>query len=172
MKFINLDPIDKSILNLLQHDASLNTKEIAVKLHKSTSAIQERIHRLKRNHIIKYYRAILNPDKLPPFQTIYSHIHFKLHTTEVAEDFLKAIKSLPEIVACNQVTGSIDFILKILVSDLSGYQQFLQEKIVPLPYIGLINTYVSIREQKNETTIPFQLLLFFFTLHSSIVLFM
>jgi DNA-binding Lrp family transcriptional regulator len=172
MNRIHLDATDRAILILLQQDAKLNNKEIAAQLDKSTSAINERIHRLKRNKVIKSYSVILNQDQLPPFQTVYSHIQLKIHTKEVAQEFMETTRPFPEIISCNQVTGPIDFILKILTNDLSAYYRFLHEKIIPLPYIGLINTYVSISEGKNETIFPPQLLMICFAFKSCICIFL
>jgi Lrp/AsnC family leucine-responsive transcriptional regulator len=67
MNRIHLDATDRAILILLQQNAKLNNKELAAQLDKSTSAVNERIHRLKRNKVIKSYSVILNQDHLPPF---------------------------------------------------------------------------------------------------------
>lgn len=150
---IKLDELDKKILALLQENARWTYKEIAQKINLSLTPVHDRIKRLESEGVIEKYVGILNKNKLGMGLTVYSQVTIIRQTKEVSEIFDEAIKKLPEVVECNFVSGSFDYLLKIIVPDMESYHNFHQMKLSLIPGVSLINSYFVMLEVKNTTEI-------------------
>lgn len=150
---IKLDELDKKILALLQENARWTYKEIAQKINLSLTPVHDRIKRLESEGVIEKYVGILNKNKLGMGLTVYSQVTIIKQTKEVSEIFDEAIKKLPEVVECNFVSGSFDYLLKIVVPDMESYHNFHQMKLSLIPGVSLINSYFVMLEVKNTTEI-------------------
>ncbi len=150
---IKLDELDKKILALLQENARWTYKEIAQKINLSLTPVHDRIKRLESEGVIEKYVGILNKNKLGMGLTVYSQVTIIRQTKEVSEIFDEAIKKLPEVVECNFVSGSFDYLLKIVVPDMESYHNFHQMKLSLIPGVSLINSYFVMLEVKNTTEI-------------------
>ena len=150
---IKLDELDKKILALLQENARWTYKEIAQKINLSLTPVHDRIKRLESEGVIEKYVGILNKNKLGMGLTVYSQVTIIRQTKEVSEIFDESIKKLPEVVECNFVSGSFDYLLKIVVPDMESYHNFHQMKLSLIPGVSLINSYFVMLEVKNTTEI-------------------
>ncbi len=150
---IKLDELDKKILALLQENARWTYKEIAEKINLSLTPVHDRIKRLENERVIEKYVGILNKNKLGMGLTVYSQVTIIRQTKEVSEIFDEAIKKLPEVLECNFVSGSFDYLLKIIVPDMESYHNFHQMKLSLIPGVSLINSYFVMLEVKNTTEI-------------------
>ena len=150
---IKIDEIDKKILKLLQHNSTLTFKEIAQKINLSLSPVHDRIKRLEQEGVIVKYVGILNKQKLGVGLTVYSQVTLIRQTREVSEIFDRAIMLLPEIVECNFVSGSFDYLLKIIVKDMESYHNFHQMKLSAIEGVSLINSFFVMSEVKSTTEI-------------------
>ena len=150
---IKLDELDKQILALLQENARWTYKEIAQKINLSLTPVHDRIKRLESEGVIEKYVGILNKNKLGMGLTVYSQVTIIRQTKEVSEIFDESIKKLPEVVECNFVSGSFDYLVKIVVPDMESYHNFHQMKLSLIPGVSLINSYFVMLEVKNTTEI-------------------
>lgn len=150
----NLDSVDLEILNLLQHDASLTNKEIAMKLYKSIATIHERIKRLKEQGYIKKIVAILDRKKINKNLIAFSHVLLKDHTATTLNRFETEVSKFSEVMECLQMTGAHDFILRIATTDMDAYHQFLRNKLATLENITTVQSYFVLSEPKSETAYP------------------
>jgi len=149
-----LDPTDLQILRLLQQDASLTNKEIAFKLHKSVATIHERIRRLKEQGYIKKVVAILDGRKLERGLIAFSHVLLTDHTKETLDHFEKTVTRFPEVMECFQMTGTVDFILRIATTDMQAYRDFYRNKLATLPNISTVQSFFVLSEVKSDTALP------------------
>jgi DNA-binding Lrp family transcriptional regulator len=149
-----LDPTDLQILRLLQHDASLTNKEIAFKLHKSVATVHERIRRLKDQGYIKKVVAILDGRKLERGLIAFSHVLLTDHTKETLDQFEKTVTCFPEVMECFQMTGTVDFILRIATVDMEAYRDFYRNKLATLPNISTVQSFFVLSDVKSETAFP------------------
>ena len=122
-----LDETDKKILRLLQEDAHLTLKDIANKINLSLTPVHDRVKRLQKEGIIEKYVTILNKKKLGKNLIVYCQITLVRQTYDISEAFNQAILNLPEVVECNFVSGSFDYMLKIVLPDMESYHQFHQK---------------------------------------------
>ena len=149
-----LDSTDMQILRLVQQDASLTNKEIAFKLHKSVATIHERIRRLKEQGYIKKVVAILDGKKLDRALIAFSHVLLTDHTRETLDQFEKEVTCFPEVMECFQMSGTVDFILRIAMTDMDAYRDFYRNKLATLPNISTVQSYFVLSDVKSETAFP------------------
>ena len=148
-----LDNIDKKILQLLQQDARMTIKEISSRLNLSTTPIFERIKKLEKSGIIDRYVAVLNPQKLGKKLTAFANISISDPSKEAVDAFVNRVIQFPEVMECHYVTGTSDFMIKVLVADIEKYNHFVLNKITSIPNIGNIETFFSLEERKKKSII-------------------
>jgi Lrp/AsnC family leucine-responsive transcriptional regulator len=148
-----MDSIDKKLLYLLQTDAKKTTKELALKLNLSVTAVYERIKKLEREGIIEKYVALINRLKVEKGFVVFCHLKLIQHTREFVTTFEKEITQLKEVIECHHVSGDYDYILKIVVKDMEEYREFLVNKLTTLQHIGSTHSTFMISEVKNTTVI-------------------
>lgn len=151
---VQLDAADRAILQLLQEDAFATNKEIAAKLHLSATPVFERIKRLEKEGFIAGYTTLLNRQSLGLSLLIYCEVSLKEHKRAFLETFEREIALLPEVMECHHITGSFDYLLKVVAQDMGDYQHFLKEKLAALDNIGRVESHFVMTEVKNTTRLP------------------
>ena len=149
----NLDNIDTKILNILQKDSSRTTKSIAEELGLTTSPIFERIKKLEKEGYIKKYVAVLDNKKIGLKLTVFISITLQGHTRSYLEKFVKEINNFPEIVECHRVSGNFDYLLKLVVEDIEAYETFIMSKLTLLPYLGNVQSLITLSTGKETNEI-------------------
>lgn len=122
---IKLDKMDFQILNILQKNAKVSYKDIAEKLHLSRTPIFERVKKMEKAGIIKQYVTLVDAKKLGHSQIIICNIRLKEHGTDAVAKFKELVSTLPQIMECYHIAGDYDFIMKIIVPNMSDYQEFV-----------------------------------------------
>lgn len=148
-----LDAIDIKILDLLQDDGRVTIKKISEILNLSTTPIFERIKKLEKGGYIKNYATLLNHRKLDLKQVVFIELTLKEHSRSYIEKFANEIKLFPEVLECYRVTGSFDFLIKILVKDIESYENFILTKLSLLSNLGNVQSHIALSEAKNTTKI-------------------
>ncbi|OBQ56657.1 Lrp/AsnC family transcriptional regulator [Tamlana sp. s12] len=149
-----LDDIDIRILKLLQTNSSLTTKDLAAKVNLSTTPVFERVKRLEKNGYIKNYIAVLDAEKLNKGLMVFCNVTLKEHTREIGNQFVKDILLLKEVVECYNISGDYDFLLKIVVSDMKEYQNFVLDHLGGIKNIGSAHSTFVMGEIKNTYAVP------------------
>ena len=150
---MNLDKIDKLIVQLLQEDAKQTTKEISNKTNLSVTAVYERIKKLERDEIIRKYVALVNPKKVAKSFLVFCHIKLAQHVKEFVTTFEKEVVKLNEVLECHHVSGDYDYILKLRVKDMDEYRDFMLTKLTTIKHIGSTHSTFVISDIKNTTSI-------------------
>ena len=149
-----LDPTDKSLLKLLQQNSRYTTKELAEKLHLSATPVYERQRKLERDGYIDRYVAILNKEKLGIKLLVFCHVKLKQHERGMGEKFVNAIQLLDEVMECYNISGEYDFMLKVVIADMSAYQDFIMNKLTMIENIGSTHSVFVMGEIKTGTAFP------------------
>ncbi len=144
----NLDKIDKTILMHLQNDAKITTKELASTLNLSISPVYERIKRLESLKYIKQYVAILNKSLLKQKITIICQVSMRYHNDAFIEKFEQEVIKLNEVQECYHMAGKIDFLLKINVSTLDEYHNFVRNRLSTIENIGTLDSTFVLKDIK------------------------
>jgi len=150
-----IDIVDKKLLKILQHDSNITTKMLAEKVNLSPSPVFERVKKLERLGYIKKYIAVLDADKLDKGLIVFCSITIKEHTKEIGNKFVKDIQMLAEVTECYNISGDYDFLLKIRVSDMKDYQDFVLNRLGVIENIGSAHSTFVIGEIKNTHSVHF-----------------
>ena len=149
-----IDDIDKQILSFLNEDAFISNKEMATRLGMSPTPIHERIKRMERDGVIKGYKAIIDTHKLGKTLTVFCEITLKEHAANYLNQFEKDAMALAEVQECFCVSGNSDFLLKVVVSDMDDYRNFILHKLASLKNIGNAQSHFVMNEVENKTFTP------------------
>lgn len=148
-----LDSTDAKILNLLQQDSNRTHKRIAEELGMTTTPIFERIKRLQREGYINKYMAIINKRRLGYKQTIFVGITLKGHTREYLDRFVKIVDDFEEVLECHRVSGSYDYLLKVVVKDIEAYETFILTKLTLVSDLGNVQSMIVMSTSKEENAV-------------------
>lgn len=148
-----LDEKDKEILRVLQNEARLTNKELAAKVHLSTTPTYERVKRLERTGYIKQYATILDAHKLNKGFTVFCSVKLRQLNSERAIAFEEMIRNIPEVTECYNISGSFDFMLRIQSPDMRTYQQFLLNVLGRHDNISSLESTFVMEEIKHEYSV-------------------
>lgn len=151
----NLDYIDLKLLQILQLNGKLTTKEIARQVHLSPTPVYERIRRLERAGIIKKYVALVEAEKVGKGLTVFCDVTLKEHTKEIGHQFVQEIMSLNYVSECYNISGDYDFRLKIMVRDMKQYQNFVLNDLGSIKNIGSAHSTFVMGVIKHTFAVPF-----------------
>jgi len=151
---IKLDPIDKQILEKLQANAKITNSQLAQEIGLSPAPTLERVRKLENAGIIKSYHASVDIEKLGLGVGIFVMISLNTHKKNQIKSFVEKIQGIPEVVECHHITGSGDFLLKVLTKDIASYQELILEKLVDIEEIGNMQSMVILSTFKDAKVMP------------------
>ena len=154
---MSLDRQDKRILATLQHDGSVTNLELAEKIGLSPSPCARRVKQLEEAGFINRKVTLLNANKLNLKLTALIQISMDKHTPDRFEVFEKKVSQYPEVMECLLITGqSADYQLKVVVTDMETYQEFLLNKITRIQGVSDVHSSFILREVINSTELPLE----------------
>ena len=137
---VPLDEKDKAILRLLQADAKITVREIATKVHLSTTPVHERIKRMEDTGVILRYATLVDHSKVRKGLMAICYVSLKEHNKRSGARFIKTIQELPEVVECYIISGEFDFLLKVTVDNMDDYYDFHVNKLGQVENIGHVQS--------------------------------
>lgn len=146
----DLDRIDRNILRELSANARITNLALAERVGLSPSACLRRVQELERIGVIKGYRAILDRAALGVTFTAYVAVGLSRHTKSEQEDFERAIETAPEVRECHNVTGSVEYLLRVEARDLESYKRFHTDVLGALPQVSTLTSYIVMGSSKDE----------------------
>jgi len=147
------DKIDIKLLGYLQADAKQTNKELSNKLNLSVTAVYERIRKLEREGVISNYVALINKEKVDRNFVAFCHIKLVKHSQDYVVKFEREVANLQEVVACYHISGDYDYLLKVLVTDMEDFREFMVNKLTSINHIGSTHSMFVINEVKHTTAI-------------------
>ena len=151
---LQLDRIDRKILQALQEDGRLSNLKLAETVALSPTAVLARVQRLSREGFILGYEARLNADKLGAGLMVFVEVLLDKTTPNIFEAFKAAVQVRPEIMECQMVAGGFDYLLKTRMADMNAYREFAGTVLWHLPGVRETRTYAVMEEVKNTTRLP------------------
>lgn len=137
---ISLDKTDLSILKLLQENARATVKEIASKVHLSTTPVHERIKRMEQSGVIKQYATLVDAAKVKKGLMVICYVSLKEHSKNAGLKFIKSINALNEVIACYNISGEFDFMLKVVEENMDKYYDFHVNRLSQIENMGNIQS--------------------------------
>ncbi len=148
-----LDSIDWRILSALQDDARLANVDLAEKVHLSPSPCLARVKTLEREGFISRYVTLLNAQAVGLGVSVFVQVRLEKQVEASLNTFEKAIAARPEVMECYLMTGSSDYLLRVVVSDLQEFQRFVTD-VSKIPGVGNIQSSVALKQVKYKTALP------------------
>lgn len=148
-----LDRFDHAILTHLQDNATIPISELAEKVGLTSTPCWRRVQKLEESGVIKKRVTLLDPDQLNLGVTVFIAIRTHEHRFKWFESFHKLVSAIPEVVDFYRVAGSTDYLLKVLVSDIAGYDRIYKTLIKGADLADVTSMFV-IEEIKHTTALP------------------
>jgi Lrp/AsnC family leucine-responsive transcriptional regulator len=145
-----IDDINARIIRILAKDGRISNLDLADRVGLSPSACLRRVQELERAGIITGYRAVLDPGKMGIGFLAYVTVALNAHTKSAQEAFERAIARAPAVRECHNVTGTVEYLLRVETADLAAYKHFHTEVLGVLPQVHAITTFVVMGSPKDD----------------------
>jgi len=155
---IRLDAIDRRILRALQADGRITYDELASQVGLSASAALRRVKRLEDAKVIAGYVALVAPEQVGLALTAYINVrlekHSETHKRNPMDLFRASVQSWPEVVECSALTGEMDYLLRVMVQDMTHYSRFIMDTLLSHPSVQDCKTSFVLDRVKATTVVP------------------
>ena len=148
-----MDAIDRRILAVLQEDASLSVAEISQRVGLSSTPCWKRIQRLEADRVIQRRVAIVDPEKLGLGVTVFVSVETGDHSEEWLAHFAEVVGAMPEVMEFYRMAGDIDYMLRVVVADIQGYDAFYKRLIAAVPLKNVTSRF-AMEKIKSTTVLP------------------
>lgn len=148
-----IDAKDKQILALLQEDAMMPATEIADRVGLSTTPCWRRIQKLEEAGFIRKRVALLDRERLNVPVSVFVAVRTSRHATDWFEAFNRMVQDIPEIVEAYRMSGEIDYLLRVVVADIAGFDSVYKRMIDRVDFADVSSSF-SMEELKYTTAIP------------------
>lgn len=153
-----LDKLDRDILRRLQADGRMTYDDLGAAIGLSASAVLRRVRRLESAGVIERYAALLAAPAVGLGLTAYLNVRLEKHTEHHKRNpmdaFAAAVQTWPEVVECAALTGDMDFLLRVVVSDMAHYSRFIMDTLLKHPSVQDCKTSFVLRPVKTTTALP------------------
>jgi Lrp/AsnC family transcriptional regulator len=148
-----MDTIDRRILELIQADAEMPVATIAEKVHLSVTPCWRRIQKLRDTGVIRRQVALCDAAKLNVGVTVFVSIRTNQHSQAWLEKFAKGVKDIPEVVELYRMSGDIDYLLRVVVPDIAGYDS-VYKKLIKVADLYDVSSSFAMEQMKYTTALP------------------
>lgn len=145
-----IDAINARILRELQRDGRISNLDLADRIGLSPSACLRRVQDLERRGVIKGYRAVLDPVQMGTGFLAYVTVGLNSHTKAAQEAFERAASRAAEVRECHNITGTVEYLLRVECADLAAYKHWHTEVLGVLPQVQSITTFVVMGSPKDD----------------------
>ena len=149
-----LDKTDFKILKILQENGRITNIQLSMDIGLSPAPTLERVRKLEQTGLIKSYHAMVNEELLGLTIKSFVQVSINFQKADAIKTFIKQIMSLDEIVECHQITGSADFLMKIMVNDIKSFEKFITDKISKIQEISSMQTMMVLNSVKQLHSVP------------------
>ncbi|MDF3607888.1 Lrp/AsnC family transcriptional regulator [Paracoccus sp. DMF-8] len=151
---MQLDATDRRILAALQRDGRMTNADLADKVNLSASACHRRVQRLEEEGVIRGYVALLDPRKVELPTTVFVEITLSGQADELLDAFERAVRTIPNVLECNLMAGSADYLLKVVARDTDDFARIHRQKLAKLPGVAQMQSSFSLRSVAFTTALP------------------
>ncbi len=153
-KIVELDKIDRAIVRELQADGRISNQILSERVGLSPSPCSRRLRLLEEAGIIKGYTALIDEAAIGFAMSVFVFITLERQVDDALRTFEAAIMEFPEIVDCWLMTGTRDYLLRIVATGLPHYENFLTGELTKIPGVASIESSLTLRRVKSTPAIP------------------
>ncbi len=148
-----MDAIDRKILAEVQNDASLSVAEIGQRVGLSSTPCWKRLQRLEADGVITRRVALIDPDKIGLGITVFVSIETGDHSEDWLQQFAETVGAMPEVMEFYRMAGDVDYMLRVVVPDIAGYDTFYKKLIATVPLKNVTSRF-AMERIKSTTALP------------------
>ena len=149
-----LDKKDQQLLIALQANARMSVADLASHISLSDTPCLRRIKKLEQASIITGYHAVINPKALKLNVLVYAFVRLNQNSASAALQFEQHVEKLTHVLECSVISGSYDYLLKIIAHDLESYEQFVKHQLGSLSCIANIESTVVLKQSFSKKQLP------------------
>ena len=151
---LSLDSFDLQILRELQRDAEISMQALGERVGLSHTPCWRRVKKLEEAGVIRGRVTLLDPEALNLSVNVFVQVSLGVQQESALNEFESAVQAIPEIVECYTVSGDRDFLLRVVVEDVSAYERLLKTTLVHLPEVANMSSTFALRQVKYRTELP------------------
>ena len=148
-----MDAVDRKILAVVQEDASLSVAEVGQRVGLSSTPCWKRLQRLEADGVIMRRVALVNPDKIGLGITVFVSVETNDHSQEWLRKFAEVVGAMPEVMEFYRMAGDVDYMLRVVVADMAGYDAFYKKLIGTVPLKNVTSRF-AMERIKQTTALP------------------
>lgn len=151
---VELDDVDKRILAALQEDGRLTNVELAERAGLSPSPCLRRVRILEEEGIIRGYQAVVDQRQVGLPVSVFVSVKLEKQREDALQRFEKAVRAFPEVLECYLMTGSRDYLLRVVARDLADYERFLKATLTRIEGVASIESSFALAQVKHTAVLP------------------
>jgi Lrp/AsnC family transcriptional regulator, cysteine-sensing transcriptional activator len=148
-----MDAIDRKILGVLQEDSSLSVAEIGQRVGLSSTPCWKRIQRLEADGVVLKRVALVDQDKIGLGITVFVSVETGDHSQDWLDRFAEVVGAMPEVMEFYRMAGDVDYMLRVIVPDMQGYDAFYKRLIAAVPLKNVTSRF-AMEKIKSTTALP------------------
>ncbi len=148
-----MDAIDRKILAVVQEDASLSVAEIGQRVGLSSTPCWKRLQRLEADGVILRRVALIDPEKIGLGITVFVSVETGDHSQQWLKRFAETVGAMPEVMEFYRMAGDVDYMLRVVVPDIAGYDGFYKRLIATVPLKNVTSRF-AMERIKSTTALP------------------
>ena len=149
-----MDDIDRKILGALQENARITNADLADRVGLSAAPCLRRVRALEESGVIRKHVTLVDAAAVDLGVTVFVQISLDLQVENRLELFERAIAKRPEVLECYLMTGDSDYLLRVVVPDVSAYEQFLKHSLTRIEGVAGIKSSFALKQVKYSTVLP------------------
>ena len=154
MSEFELDPIDRRILGELQRNGRISNVDLAASVGLSPSPCLRRVRDLENGGVIDRYAAIIDQNAAGRSLSVFVQVTLERQIETALDAFERSVSERPEVMECYLMTGDSDYLLRVVVADVSAYEVFLKDHLTRIPGVSAIKSSFALNRVKYETALP------------------
>jgi len=154
MAEFDLDPIDRRILGELQRNGRISNVDLAEAVGLSPSPCLRRVRDLESVGVIDRYAAIIDQNAAGRSLSVFVQVTLERQIETALDAFERSVSERPEVMECYLMTGDSDYLLRVVVADVSAYEVFLKDHLTRIPGVSAIKSSFALNRVKYETALP------------------
>lgn len=149
-----MDSIDRKILSCLQNDARITNVSLAEAVNLSPAPCLRRVRDLEKSGVIRSYTTLLDPDVVDWGVSAFIEVRLEKQVIGSLQVFEETINGFPEVMECYLMTGTSDYLLRVVAKDLKSLQTFMTDKLADIPSLANMRSSVALKQVKYKTELP------------------
>lgn len=154
MNDITLDPVDRKILAVLQTDAALSHAALAEKVGTSSASCWRRVRALEEAGVLLAAVRLVDPEKVGRSVNVMCQLRMRSHAPDDRQSFESFLQTKPEVMEAHSMSGEWDYLLRIVVADVAGYERFLMRELLNHPNVATAASHFALSQVKYSTVLP------------------